>query len=112
MGARRRRVPPPPPRPFALDRQIRMQRPRLDLGSSHLAPLDPDPSILNQTYRFALCVLLKRPPTLPKSTSSPILFKNIYAEVLFLAFYPLSFFKIGPAVHVRSFYELDPEALV
>ena len=40
------------------------------------------------------------------------MFKNIYAEVLFLAFDPLSFFKIGPAVQVRSFYELDPEALV
>ena len=105
-------VPPPPPRPFALDRQIRMQRPRLDLGSSHLAPLDPDPSVLNQTYRFALCVLLKRPPTLPKSTRSPILFKNIYAEVLFLAFYPLSFLKIKPAVHPWQFYVSDPGSIV
>ena len=69
-------VPPPPPRPFALDRQIRMQWPRLDLGSSHLELLDPDPSVLNQTYRFAMHVLLKSPFLLLISTRGPELVKN------------------------------------
>ena len=40
------------------------------------------------------------------------MFKNIYAEVLFLAFDPLSFFNFEPAVQPGSFCELDPEALV
>jgi len=36
------------------------------------------------------------------------MFKNIYAEVLFLAFDPLSFFNFEPAVQPSSFCELGP----
>ena len=61
-----------------------------------------------QTYRFGPFFLLKSPRPFTDSTRSPILFKNNYAEVLFLAFDPLSFFKIEPAVHPWQFYALDP----
>ena len=78
-----------PTYPFTRDRRIEIQRP----GSKE--PVWP-------------VFFLKRPPILLKSTRSPILFKNNYAEVLFLAFDPLSFFKIEPAVHPWQFYALDP----
>ena len=68
-----------PTYPFARDRRIEIQRPRSK------EPVRP-------------VFFLKRPPLLLNATLSPILFKNIYAEVLFLVFYPLSFFKIEPAV--------------
>ena len=59
-------------------------------------------------YRFGLDFLLKSPWLFPDSTRGPELFKNNYAEVLFLAFDPLSFFNFKPAVQPWFFYELDP----
>ena len=96
----------------------------------HHAPHLPGPSDLRRTteirsgYRLVLgrviaiqrpgskepvwpvFFFLKRPPVLLKSIRSPILFKNNYAEVLFLAFDPLSFFKIEPAVQHLVFCTL------
>ena len=57
-------------------------------------------------------VFLKRPPVLLKSTRSPILFKNNYAEVLFLSFWPLSFSLLEPAIQACRFCELDPRVMV
>ena len=98
--------------PTGPSRQISPQRLRLDRDLVYPEPSDLDPTIQIGAYPFALAYLLKRPWGLSDLTRGPTPFKNNYAEVLFLAFYPLSFFKIGPAVQVRSFYELDPEALV
>ena len=53
-------------------------------------------------------VLLKSPRAFAKSTRGPSLFKNNYSWTLILTNNPLSFFKIGPAVQVSSFCELDP----
>ena len=59
-------------------------------------------------YRFGLNFLLKSPWLFPDSTRGPELFKINYAEVLFLAFDPLSFFNFEPAIQPSSFCELDP----
>ena len=53
-------------------------------------------------------VLLKSPRAFAKSTRGPSLFKNNYSWTLISTNNPLSFFKIGPAVQVSSFCELDP----
>ena len=107
-AAERRRPAPP----FTLDRPICKQRPRLDREPVRSESLDLHPTGLIQRYRFGLRFLLKRPSSSSYSTRSPLMFKNIYAEVLFLAFDPLSFFNFEPAVQPGSFCELDPEALV
>ena len=52
---------PPPAPPTVLGRQIRMQRPGLDLGSSQLEPSDLDPAARNRAYRFGLDFFLKSP---------------------------------------------------
>ena len=101
-------APSPPARPFTLSRQIQNQRARLDLGSIRSRPPDPNPAAGNQTYRFALHVLLKSPFLLLKSTRSLNLFKNIYAEALFLSLSPLSSLEIEPAVLPGLFHALDP----
>ena len=111
-GARRRRVPPPLPPRSKPHCPIRNRRPRLEPILIRSGPLDLDPVAWIHAYRFGPGFLLKSPRPFSDSTRSPILFKNNYTEVLFLAHNPLSFFKIGPAVQVRSFCGLDPEALV
>ena len=105
---RRRRVPPPPARPFTLSRQIQNQRARLDLGSIRPRPPDPNPAAGNQTYRFALHVLLKSPSLLLISTRSLNLFKNIYTQAQFLTLRPPNFFNFEPAVQPLSFCALYP----
>ena len=60
------------PAPFALDRQILDQRARLDLNPSHNEPLDLDPMVWIQAYRFGLALFLKRPPVLLISTRTPL----------------------------------------
>ena len=99
LSPRHRKTEPPalsaaaPTRRTALDRQILDQRARLDLSPSHPEPLDRDLTAVIQRYRFGLNFLLKSPWLFPDSTRGPELFKNNYAEVLFLAFDPLSFFN-------------------
>ena len=96
------RAPKPPSRP------ISDEWPRLDPEDLRSKPLDPDPAAHVRGYRFGLNFLLKRPPVLLKSTRSPNLFKNNYAEVLILTRSPLSFTRFKPAVQPWFFYELDP----
>ena len=59
-------------------------------------------------YRFGLDFLLKSPWLFPDSTRSLNLFKNIYAEALFLSLSPLSSLEIEPAVLPGLFHALDP----
>ena len=71
-GALFRRSAPPPARPTRPGLSIRNKRPRLGRVSLRSKPLDPDPSVLNQTYRFGLSFFLKRPPVLLISTRTPL----------------------------------------
>ena len=71
-------------------------------------PPDPNPAAGNQTYRFALHVLLKSPSLLLISTRSLNLFKNIYTQAQFLTLRPPNFFNFEPAIQPLSFCELDP----
>ena len=94
------------------DRRICFLRLRLDLEPFCSQPPDRDPMDQIRAYRFSLAIFLKRPPSLSKSTRSPILFKNNYAEVQFLAFRPLSFVDFEPAVQACPFCTLDPRVVV
>ena len=64
--------------PFTLSRQIVDQRARLDLNPSHPEPLDLDPTVWIQAYRFGLALFLKRPSAFPYLTRRPSLFKSNY----------------------------------
>ena len=111
-GARLWRAPPPPRAMLNLIHPIQNQRSRLDRSFIRSKPLDPDPAAHVRGYRFGLNFLLKSPWLFPDSTRGPEIFKNNYAEVLFLAFDPLSFFNFEPAVHPWQFYALTPETKV
>ena len=98
--------------PFTLSRQILDQRARLDLNPSHPEPLDLDPTVWIQAYRFGLALFLKRPSAFPYLTRRPSLFKSIYKPVLFYSLRPLSSLEFEPAIQPLFFYELDPRVLV
>ena len=98
--------------PFTLSRQILDQRARLDLNPSHPEPLDLDPTVWIQAYRFGLALFLKRPSAFPYLTRRPSLFKSIYKPVLFYSPRPLSFLDFEPAIQPLFFCELDPRTKV
>ena len=97
-----------PTRPNRPGRRIRFLWLRLDRPAFRSKPPDPDLTARKRRYRFGFTLLLKSPPGSEYSTRSPTLFKNIYAEALFLALSPLSFLEFEPAVQHLTFCELDP----
>jgi hypothetical protein len=61
-------------------------------------PPDHDPTILIGRYRFSLVLLLKSPRVFLELTRTPVPFRNICSEALFLLFRPLDSLEIELAV--------------
>ena len=61
-----------------------------------------------RAYPFGLDILLKSPSSFLESTRGPLQFKSNYIPVLFLAFKPLNFPVLEPAIHLWLFHALAP----